>query len=80
MEKDTKSLKILKKYNPYKDKLKEEEIKYGIEKGVLFEQENITHDEIIKEIKQLSSEIQLEDTVKAFLYRFSIRFVYDINT
>ncbi len=68
---DAKALKILKKYNPYQNKLKPEEIEYGIEKGVLFEQENLTHDEIIKEIKQLSSEIKLEDTVRAFLYSIS---------
>lgn len=71
MEIDAKALKILKKYNPYQNKLKPEEIQYGIEKGVLFEQENLTHDEVLKEIKQLSSEIKLEDTVRAFLYSLS---------
>lgn len=71
METDAKALKILKKYNQYKNKLKPEEIQYGIEKGILFEPETLTHDEILKEIKQLSSEIKLEDTVRAFLYSIS---------
>ena len=69
---DEKAKKILKKYKPWKtDTITDEELQYAIEQGVLYPTMNISHEDIIAEVKCLSNEIDLDDAIRAFLYSLS---------
>ncbi|WP_455717354.1 immunity 26/phosphotriesterase HocA family protein [Anaerosporobacter sp.] len=68
---DSKARKILKKYKAWKDTLTDEEIRYAIEQGVLYPQTSIPHNDVIAEVKYLSGVIDLDDTIRAFLYSLS---------
>ncbi|MBQ4522006.1 MAG: immunity 26/phosphotriesterase HocA family protein [Lachnospiraceae bacterium] len=69
---DEKAKKILKKYKPWKtDAITDEELQYAIEQGVLYPIMNISHENVILEVKRLSKEIDLNDTIRAFLYSLS---------
>ena len=71
---DQKSIKILKKYyTSYEmvEKPTKEELEKGTQAGVLVECEEITHDKMIKTIKELADKITVEDAAKGFLYSLS---------
>ncbi len=71
---DKNSIKIFKKYyTSYKtvEKPTKEELEKGIQAGVLVESENLTHDEMIKTVKELADKIPMEDAAKGFLYSLS---------
>lgn len=68
---DSRARKILKKYKSWKDTLTEEEMRYTIEQGVLYPQTSISHNDVITEVKHLSEVIDLDDTIRAFLYSLS---------
>lgn len=71
---DKKALTLLKKYYlPYKPEGKPSDTDRAnaIKSGVLVPDSDMTHDEIVAEIKALSGRISLEDAAKAFLYSLS---------
>ena len=73
---DKKALALLKKYYlPYqvKGEPSAEEMKKGIDAGVLVPVSKMSHDEITAEIRLLSSCISLEAAAKGFLYSLSSR-------
>ncbi len=75
MDMDKKALNLLRKYyinwrNADKEPT-EKEWEYGLSKGVFKEPEEISHDEMINELKEYADIISLEDTAKAFLYSLS---------
>ena len=67
---DEKARKLLKKVCWWKreDIFTEEEIQYGIEKGVFFQPITLHHDDVIAEIQTRANEIELKEAVNAFLY------------
>lgn len=71
---DKKALSLLKKYYlPYKvyEQLSESDKENAIKSSVLVPDSEMTHDEIVTEIKALSERISLERAAKAFLYSLS---------
>lgn len=70
---DEKARKLLKKVCWWKreDIFTEEEIQYGIEKGVFFQPITLHHDDVIAEIQTRANEIELKEAVNAFLYSLS---------
>ncbi len=72
---DKKALNILRKYYiNWRNREKtptEAEWDYCISKGVFYETEKISHDEMYSELKEFAEIISIEDTAKAFLYSLS---------
>ena len=71
---DQKALAILKKYYlPYRtaDKPSEGDLKAGVQAGVIAACSEITHGEMVSEIKRLSKRLPLENAAKGFLYSLS---------
>lgn len=68
---DERARKILKKWRRWNNPLTEEEVQYGIEQGVLFPVTELSHGDIVAEVKRLAGEISLEDAVRAFLFSLS---------
>lgn len=72
---DKKALNLLRKYyvnwNNERKAPTEKEWEYGVSQGVFFESEEITHDEMYDEVKQLADIISPEDAAKGFLYSLS---------
>lgn len=68
---DERARKILKKWKRWNNPLTEEEVQYGMKQGVLFPVMELSHEEVVAEVKRLSEEIQLEDAVRAFLFSLS---------
>jgi hypothetical protein len=71
---DKKALSLLKKYylsfKP-EGQPSEADIADGVRSGVLVPDSEMTHDEIVTEIKKISERISLESAAKAFLYSLS---------
>ncbi len=66
---DKKALALLKKSK--RNLLSDDERKYCIKNGVLWEHEPVLHNELICQIKKLAEKISLDNAVKAFLYSVS---------
>ena len=71
---DKKALMLLKKYYlPYHidEKPTSNDLEMGVNTGVIVPVSEITHDEMVSEIKQLSERIPMEAVAKSFLYSLS---------
>ena len=68
---DKKALSILKKAKKFNPVITEKDREICRENGVLWEKAPVSHDELIKEIKDISGRISMEKAVNGFLYSIS---------